>query len=218
MIEFQECLEHIEVEDINCSGIHFTWVQSRQNPNSGILKKIDRELGNVKFMSKFPNSHALFLPHLTFDHSPAVLIFPKVMNKNHKAFRRQRWKSEYKRAQVAEQFVNHFQNFLGIASSVQNFDMESLNSKDVCDEDSEKMIMNVSEEEIKDAVFDICDNKAPGRDGYSAKFFKSAWSVIKKEVCDAIKEFSRTGRMLGEVNATLITLVPKSKTPQKVSD
>ncbi|GKE11414.1 RNA-directed DNA polymerase, eukaryota, reverse transcriptase zinc-binding domain protein, partial [Tanacetum coccineum] len=87
MIEFQECLEHIEVEDINCSGIHFTWVQSRQNPNSGILKKIDRELGNVKFMSKFPNSHALFLPHLTFDHSPAVLIFPKVMNKNHKAFR-----------------------------------------------------------------------------------------------------------------------------------
>ncbi|GKE27956.1 RNA-directed DNA polymerase, eukaryota, reverse transcriptase zinc-binding domain protein [Tanacetum coccineum] len=87
VIEFQEYLEHIKVEDLNCSGIHFTWVQSRQNPSSGILKKIDRVIGNVEFMSKFPNSHALFLPHLTSDHSPAVLIFPKVMNKKHKAFR-----------------------------------------------------------------------------------------------------------------------------------
>ncbi|GJZ72635.1 RNA-directed DNA polymerase, eukaryota, reverse transcriptase zinc-binding domain protein, partial [Tanacetum coccineum] len=67
-------------------------------------------------------------------------------------------------------------------------------------------------------IFDICDNKALGHDGYSAKFFKSAWSVIKNEVCDAIKEFFGTGKMLGEVNATLITLVSKSKTPQKVSD
>ncbi|GJY81517.1 hypothetical protein Tco_0494268 [Tanacetum coccineum] len=92
-------------------------------------------------------------------------------------------------------------------SSLQNFDMESLNSKDVCDEDSEKMIMNVSEEEIKDALFDICDNKALGPDGYSAKFFKSAWSVIKKEVCDAIMEFFRTRRMLGEVNATGMCLI-----------
>ncbi|GKA71325.1 retrovirus-related pol polyprotein from transposon TNT 1-94 [Tanacetum coccineum] len=121
-------------------------------------------------------------------------------------------------AQVAEQFVKHFQNFLGIASSVQNFDMESLNSKTVCDKDAERMIMNVSEEEIKDALFDICDNKAPGLDGYSAKFFKSAWSVIKNEVYEAIMEFFRTMRMTGEVNATLITLVPKSKTPQKVFD
>ncbi|GKE84698.1 hypothetical protein Tco_1558440 [Tanacetum coccineum] len=68
-------------------GIHFTWVQSRQNPSNGILKKIDRVFGNVEFMSKFPNLHALFLPHLTSDYSPTVLIFPKMMNKKHKAFR-----------------------------------------------------------------------------------------------------------------------------------
>ncbi|GJW07257.1 RNA-directed DNA polymerase, eukaryota, reverse transcriptase zinc-binding domain protein, partial [Tanacetum coccineum] len=193
----------LHLED-HSEGIHFIWVQSRQNPSNGILKKIDRVLGNVEFMSKFPNSHALFLPHLTSDHSPDVLIFPKVMNKKHKAFskffhfvlkgRAHKSRIEtvndengvrHEGAQVAEQFVNHFQNFLGIASSVQNFDMGSLNSKAVCDEDAQRMIMNVSEEEIKDALFDICDNKAPGPDGYSAKFYKSAWSVIKNEACDA---------------------------------
>ena len=45
MIDFQECLDHIEVEDINSTRVHFTWVQSRLNPNNGILKKIDKSLG-----------------------------------------------------------------------------------------------------------------------------------------------------------------------------
>ncbi|GJV71496.1 RNA-directed DNA polymerase, eukaryota, reverse transcriptase zinc-binding domain protein [Tanacetum coccineum] len=45
MIEFHECFEQIEVEDLNSSGVHFTWVQSRQDPNSGILKKIDKSAG-----------------------------------------------------------------------------------------------------------------------------------------------------------------------------
>ncbi|GJZ33992.1 RNA-directed DNA polymerase, eukaryota, reverse transcriptase zinc-binding domain protein [Tanacetum coccineum] len=121
-------------------------------------------------------------------------------------------------AQVAEQFVKHFQIFLGKAVAVEDFELGSLKSKTVSEEDAEIMIMNVSDMEIKEALFDICDNKAPGPNGNSAKFFKSAWNVIKKDVCDAIKEFFRSGKLLGEVNATLITLVPKSKTPQKMSD
>ncbi|PWA73405.1 RNA-directed DNA polymerase, eukaryota, Reverse transcriptase zinc-binding domain protein [Artemisia annua] len=44
MGDWNECLNHIEVEDLNYTGVHFTWVQSRRNPNSGILKKIDRVL------------------------------------------------------------------------------------------------------------------------------------------------------------------------------
>ncbi|GKD29011.1 hypothetical protein Tco_1239789 [Tanacetum coccineum] len=37
-------------------------------------------------MSRFNNSHALFLPHLTSDHNPSLLIIPKVINKKNKAF------------------------------------------------------------------------------------------------------------------------------------
>ena len=35
MIEFQECLDRIEVEDLNSSGTHFTWIESRLNPSNG---------------------------------------------------------------------------------------------------------------------------------------------------------------------------------------
>nr|GEW55871.1 hypothetical protein [Tanacetum cinerariifolium] len=71
------------------------------------------------------------------------------------------------------------------------------------------MVRNVTDDEVKDAMFDIGDNRAPGPDGYTSMLFKKAWKVIGKDVRDSIKEFFISGQMLGEWNATLISLVPK---------
>ncbi|GJS59064.1 hypothetical protein Tco_0653848 [Tanacetum coccineum] len=35
MMEFKECIEEIEVQDLNCLGLHYTWIQSRLNPGNG---------------------------------------------------------------------------------------------------------------------------------------------------------------------------------------
>ncbi|KAL0455455.1 UNVERIFIED_CONTAM: hypothetical protein Slati_0884700 [Sesamum latifolium] len=59
------------------------------------------------------------------------------------------------------------------------------------------------------AVFAIDEDKAPGPDGYPSGFFKAAWSVIGKEVTQAILDFFTTGRLLKQVNATLLSLNPK---------
>ncbi|XP_071688900.1 uncharacterized protein [Rutidosis leptorrhynchoides] len=80
------------------------------------------------------------------------------------------------------------------------------------------MVSPISDDEIKGALFDIDDNKASRPDGYSALFFKKAWSVVGQDICDAIKEFFTNGKMLKEINATLIALIPKIDTPNKVSD
>ncbi|GKE30115.1 RNA-directed DNA polymerase, eukaryota, reverse transcriptase zinc-binding domain protein, partial [Tanacetum coccineum] len=117
---------------------------------------------------------------------------------------------------VADQFVQHFKNFLGKSDAVQSIDLESLKCNFVSEDGAKNMVRVMSDVEIKDALYDICDNKAPNPDGYSTKFDKKAWSMVGKEVCEVVKEFFRNGKMLGEVNATLITLVPKSKTPLKV--
>nr|GEU85615.1 hypothetical protein [Tanacetum cinerariifolium] len=46
MLEFQECLNNIEVEDICSSGLHYTWTKNLQMTKAGnmtgILKKLDR--------------------------------------------------------------------------------------------------------------------------------------------------------------------------------
>ncbi|GJX79146.1 RNA-directed DNA polymerase, eukaryota, reverse transcriptase zinc-binding domain protein [Tanacetum coccineum] len=77
---------------------------------------------------------------------------------------------------------------------------------------------DVSSKEIKDALFDIGDNKAPGPDGYSVVFFKKAWKVIGDDFCKAVKEFFNSGKLLKDLNSIVISLIPKTQSPLKVND
>ncbi|GKB91387.1 RNA-directed DNA polymerase, eukaryota, reverse transcriptase zinc-binding domain protein [Tanacetum coccineum] len=96
--------------------------------------------------------------------------------------------------------------------------MENLFKSKLSEEDAMSMVQEVTDEEIKQALFKIDDNKALGPDGFSAHFFKKAWHTVGKEVCDAVKDFFVNGKILREINSTLIALVPKIQTPLKVSD
>ncbi|GJX96968.1 peptidase C48, SUMO/sentrin/Ubl1 [Tanacetum coccineum] len=127
--------------------------------------------------------------------------------------------SIHEKDKVGIQFVNHFESFIGTKSDAENMEVKDevlFNKIDAYD--AECMTKEITDDEIKRALFDIKDDKARGPDGYTSKFFKKAWVTIKKDFCNAIKEFFRTGKLLGEVNATLITLVPKVQTPINVTD
>nr|GEV84795.1 RNA-directed DNA polymerase, eukaryota, reverse transcriptase zinc-binding domain protein [Tanacetum cinerariifolium] len=67
-------------------------------------------------------------------------------------------------------------------------------------------------------MFDIDNDKAPSPNGFTSCLFKKAWPIVGKDVSDAIKELFLTGKLLKEVNATMISLIPKMATPNKVSD
>ncbi|GKF71287.1 hypothetical protein Tco_0207401, partial [Tanacetum coccineum] len=97
-------------------------------------------------------------------------------------------------------------------------DHENLFTKKLDPETAEELVIPVSDDEIKKALFDIEDNKASGPDGYTSKFFKSAWSVVGKDTCSAVKEFFSSGKLLGEFNASIISLIPKVVVPKKVID
>nr|GEZ68719.1 hypothetical protein [Tanacetum cinerariifolium] len=97
-------------------------------------------------------------------------------------------------------------------------DMSSLFTNKLTSEDTNAMLLPVTDKEIQEAIFDIGDNKAPGPDSYTAKFFKKAWKIVGEDVCLAVREFFQTGKLLGQINATLISLVPKIKQPRKVTD
>ncbi|GKB30917.1 RNA-directed DNA polymerase, eukaryota, reverse transcriptase zinc-binding domain protein, partial [Tanacetum coccineum] len=97
-------------------------------------------------------------------------------------------------------------------------DCESLFHKRISPEVAQKMISDISVKEIKCAMFDINDSKAPSPDGFTVAFFKKAWNIVGEDVCEAVQEFFSSGRMLGELNATLISLILKTQTPNKVTD
>ncbi|GKA35277.1 RNA-directed DNA polymerase, eukaryota, reverse transcriptase zinc-binding domain protein [Tanacetum coccineum] len=119
--------------------------------------------------------------------------------------------------QVPEQFVSHFQKFLGSSFDVKEVGDDIIHEVRVSKAAANDMVQFVSKEEVKAAIFDIDENKAHGPDGFSSKFFKKSWSIVGDEVCLAVQEFFISGKLLGEVNATLISLVPKLETPSKVS-
>nr|GEY31717.1 hypothetical protein [Tanacetum cinerariifolium] len=121
--------------------------------------------------------------------------------------------------EVGYQFVSHFQNVLGKCSNVRPIeDPDSLFINKLCDADAFFMIREISDDEVKNAMFDIDGNKAPGPDGFSSQIFKAAWSTVGGDICKAVKEFFKSGKPLKEVNATIISLVPKLQTPRVVSD
>ncbi|GKC75375.1 ribonuclease H-like domain-containing protein, partial [Tanacetum coccineum] len=125
----------------------------------------------------------------------------------------------YENEQIPLLFLKHFEDFLGKSQLVQEIeDCESLFQSRISEDVAAKMITNVPDKEIKQAMFDINDSKAPDPDGFRAAFFKKSWEVIGADVCNAVREFFGSGKMLGEINATLITLIPKVQTPSKVID
>nr|GEV21696.1 RNA-directed DNA polymerase, eukaryota, reverse transcriptase zinc-binding domain protein [Tanacetum cinerariifolium]GEV91515.1 RNA-directed DNA polymerase, eukaryota, reverse transcriptase zinc-binding domain protein [Tanacetum cinerariifolium] len=66
------------------------------------------------------------------------------------------------------------------------------------EEEAIGMILQVAELEIKQAMFDIDNDKAPSPDGFTSCLFKKAWPIVGKDVSDAIKEFFLTGKLLKE--------------------
>ncbi|GKB55719.1 reverse transcriptase domain, reverse transcriptase zinc-binding domain protein [Tanacetum coccineum] len=119
---------------------------------------------------------------------------------------------------VPNAFVNHYEMFLGLAC--QTSTCNSLNLFKAClnDQEALEMVREVSDKEVKDAMFSMGDDKSLGPDGFTAVFFKEAWSIIGNDVIAAVREFFRNGTILKELNHTIITLIPKVKSPSRVND
>lgn len=125
----------------------------------------------------------------------------------------------YQGDEINEQFVNFYKNLLGTqAPTVPINNPQELFINKLPPEMAYNMVREVTSEEIKKAMFSIENDKAPGPDGYTSKFFKSTWDITGGDVCMAIKEFFSNGRLLTQVNAAILSLVPKKSEPKAVGD
>ncbi|KAL2240808.1 UNVERIFIED_CONTAM: hypothetical protein Sindi_0722000 [Sesamum indicum] len=85
-------------------------------------------------------------------------------------------------------------------------------------EESTTLLLPFTPADVKQAVFHIDEDKAPGPDGYSSGFFKAAWPIVGQEVTSAVLDFFSTGRLLKQINTTLLALIPKVHSPTTVSE
>ncbi|GFY91496.1 hypothetical protein Acr_07g0016920 [Actinidia rufa] len=121
--------------------------------------------------------------------------------------------------QVNESFIEFYKNLLGSSSDCSAIDISILmNGKLVDDGQATELMRAITDKEIKESLFSIGDDKAPGPDGYSAHFFKRAWNIVGTEFCEAVKEFFSSGQILKQMNHSMIALVPKSCNASKVEE
>ncbi|KAL0347781.1 UNVERIFIED_CONTAM: hypothetical protein Scaly_1794100 [Sesamum calycinum] len=121
--------------------------------------------------------------------------------------------------EIGQEFVSYFTSLLGTEVPTLPVDNAVFNwGPKLSSELALELCRVVTPEEVKQAIFHISDNKAPGPDGYSACFFKRAWHIVGDQVCTAVLDFFRSGRLLRQLNHSIIALVPKSDHCPAVAD
>ncbi|XP_020256483.1 uncharacterized protein LOC109833285 [Asparagus officinalis] len=117
--------------------------------------------------------------------------------------------------EIAKEFVSYYKNLMGKAKVTSKPNFNIIQSGPCLSNAQASLLSNpVTKEEIRKAIFSMYENKSPGPDGYGFSFFKSAWSIVGNDVTLAIEEFFKSGKLLGVVNSTSITLIPKVKCPK----
>ncbi|XP_074304499.1 uncharacterized protein LOC141639227 [Silene latifolia] len=120
---------------------------------------------------------------------------------------------------ISKAFLDYYISLLGTAGNVTKFDSSIMpNGHILTPTEGSPLLEPITPAEIKSALFSIDANKSPGPDGYSSGFFKDAWDTIHDSFITAILDFFKTGKLLKEVNSTLITLIPKGTSPNTVMD
>jgi len=124
----------------------------------------------------------------------------------------------YQEDQIAKVIVSYFQSLFttlaGQSEETVNFALSPMVTAD----ENDILIRSPSLTEIKDAVFSIHADKAPGPDGFSASFFHSNWESIGAEIVKEIQEVFLTDKLPAKINETHICLIPKVQSPKTVGE
>jgi hypothetical protein len=123
--------------------------------------------------------------------------------------------------EVKDTIVSYFEKLLGVCNSDFVLD-SSILSKALPQRLSlsQSMILDnsITDEEIQKILFSLKDNKALSLNGFSVGFFKKAWSIVGSDTINSIRTFFILGRLLKQVNAITISLIPKVPNSSKVKD
>ncbi|XP_062021085.1 uncharacterized protein LOC133737569 [Rosa rugosa] len=87
----------------------------------------------------------------------------------------------------------------------------------ITDEINSALVHEISEAEVYGALKQMHPSKAPGPDGFSPCFYHNFWSIVGHDVVAAVKCFLVSEELLRSMNGTFVTLIPKVKTPQYMS-
>jgi len=114
--------------------------------------------------------------------------------------------------------TNYYKDLFGPPenSDISLMEAQNLDIPQVSPEENDILISPFTESEVRDAVFQMEHNKAPGPDGFSAEFYQVFWGVIKDDLLSLFANFHREALDLHSLNFGIITLIPKVNNAIKI--
>eukprot|EP00253_Pinus_taeda_P005455 PITA_05455 len=69
--------------------------------------------------------------------------------------------------------------------------------------------------EVEEVVMNMKKGKAPGPDGFTAEFYQAGWQFLGQDIMEVVEESRVQNRMWSGMNATFLTLIPKSNNSEE---
>lgn len=124
--------------------------------------------------------------------------------------------------QIKSMIEKFYFNLLGCANNeVVPYSVDHLRSIHPlrCSETLPRQLVSLpTAEEIKNTLFAMPKNKAPGPDEFTMEFFSNSWDLVGGDLVAAISEFFSSGGMLRQVNTTAISSIPKDTGAERLNE
>jgi hypothetical protein len=110
-------------------------------------------------------------------------------------------------------FEDLFRTNIGVHEPVLN-----LIQRNVSESDNVMLTQPVTKEEIRQALWHMHPNKAPGPDGFNPAFFQHYWDICGDDIWRAANSWLERGFFPSHLNETNICLIPKCDNPESMKD
>ena len=114
--------------------------------------------------------------------------------------------------------VDYFVGLFSTTSPTEFDDFLDEITPSITHQTNQRLLRMATEEEVRQALFMMHPEKAPGPDGMTALFFQHAWHIIKDDLVAMVNNFLVTGEMDSRLNVTNICMIPKTERPIRMTE
>ncbi|XP_030930869.1 uncharacterized protein LOC115956706 [Quercus lobata] len=224
---FRDTLDECGLMDIGFKGSPFTWSKHCNNRIS-IWERLDRAVVSYQWFSKHPGTQVHHIDSTTSDHK-ILRIEQSVLDcsPRKKLFRfEEMWLGDKGCGETVEGVwqINYeeegntrvIRKVEKCGTALTNWSKDSFGNV-VTAEMNDSLTENFQPWEVELALKQMAPLKAPGPDGMLPLFYQNFWDLVRGDVIHDVLGFLNSGSLPNSLNHTFITLIPKIKNPEFVT-
>ena len=120
--------------------------------------------------------------------------------------------------ELEKYITKYYKNLFGKPER-NNITLEETRKEDitqVLEEENRSLVEEFTEKEVRDAIFQMKHNKAPGPYGFPVEFYQVFWNLIKDDLMALFRDFHNGDLDLFSLNFGVIILIPKLQEVKRI--